>query len=54
MHGRWAADEKCEGQVDPGIRAVVWRTTMDWDHMDRTWGLPEEGVMRSPPLKDFG
>ena len=54
MHGRWAADEKCEGQVDPVIRAVVWRTTMDWDRMGRSWGAAEEGVMRSPPLKDFG
>jgi pimeloyl-ACP methyl ester carboxylesterase len=54
MHGRWAADEKCEGQVDPGIRAVVWRTTMDWDRLGRSWGAEGEGVMRSPPLTDFG
>lgn len=54
MRGRWAADEKCEGQVDPGIRAQVWRTTMDWDRMGQSWGPPGEGVMRSPPLTDFG
>ncbi len=54
MHGRWAADEKCEGQVDPGIREVVWRTTLDWDRIGRSWGPEGEGVMRSPPLKDFG
>ncbi|MDT7950035.1 MAG: alpha/beta fold hydrolase [Acetobacteraceae bacterium] len=53
MRGRWAADEKCAGQVDPGIREAVWRTTLDWDRIGRSWG-PEEGVMRSPPLKDFG
>ena len=54
MRGRWAADEKCEGQVDPGIRAVVWRTTMDWDRIGESWGPAAEGVMRSPPLVDFG
>ena len=54
MHGRWAADEKCDGQVDPGIREQVWRTTLDWDRIGRSWGPEEEGVMRSPPLTDFG
>ncbi|GAC1344986.1 MAG: hypothetical protein NVSMB18_23760 [Acetobacteraceae bacterium] len=54
MRGRWAADEKCDGQVDPGIREAVWRTTLDWDRVGRSWGPEEEGVMRSPPLKDFG
>jgi pimeloyl-ACP methyl ester carboxylesterase len=54
MRGRWAADEKCAGQVDPGIRAQVWQTTMDWDRMGQAWGTPGEGVMRSPPLTDFG
>lgn len=54
MRGRWAADEKCEGQVDPAIREAVWKSTLDWDRVGRSWGPAGEGVMRSPPLKDFG
>ncbi len=54
MRGRWAADEKCDGQVDPGIREAVWKATLDWDRVGRSWGNAGEGVMRSPLLKDFG
>ncbi len=43
--GRWEQNVVCEGQVDPGIRDVIWSTILAFDPLGAVWG-PEEGVMR--------
>ena len=43
--GRWEQNVVCEGQVDPGIRNVIWSTILSFDSLGSVWG-PPEGVMR--------
>lgn len=50
---RWDPAVRCPDQVEPGIRDVVWKQTMDWDRIGAAWG-PAEGVMRIPNRTDFG
>ena len=45
MQARWESTVRCENQVDPGIREVIWETIMEYDPLGAGWG-PEEGVMR--------
>lgn len=53
MEDRWQAFVQCEGQVDPGIREVIWDTIMSFDAVGRTWG-PPEGVMRVRTASSWG
>lgn len=53
MEDRWQAFVQCEGQVDPGIRDVIWDTIMSFDPVGRTWG-PPEGVMRVRTASSWG
>lgn len=51
MDGQWGPEIKCEGQVEEGIRDVVWSAIMDNDPIGRTWGPLQahgtaQGVMR--------
>lgn len=50
---RWDPFVRCPGQLDPGIRDVVWKTIMQWDRIGAGWG-PEEGVMRGRVATGFG
>ncbi len=45
MHGRWEDNVACADQVDPGIRAAIWRSILSFDPLGSVWG-PPEGVMR--------
>ncbi|HEX5420068.1 MAG TPA: alpha/beta hydrolase [Gammaproteobacteria bacterium] len=53
MQDRWQANVACPGQVDPGIRDVIWRTIMGFDSLGAVWG-PPEGVMRVRTSTYFG
>jgi pimeloyl-ACP methyl ester carboxylesterase len=50
---RWDPDVRCPGQVETGIRDVVWKTIMAWDRVGAGWG-PPEGVMRYRMATRFG
>ena len=50
---RWDPDVRCPGQLEPGVRDVLWRAIMQWDRVGETWG-PEEGVMRARVATRFG
>lgn len=50
---RWDPDVRCPGQVEPGVRDVVWKAIMAWDRVGASWG-PPEGVMRGRIATDFG
>ncbi len=50
---RWDPDVRCPGQLDPGIRDVLWTAIMQWDRVGAGWG-PEEGVMRGRTATRFG
>ena len=50
---RWDPDVRCPGQLDPGIRDVLWKAIMLWDRVGAGWG-PEEGVMRGRTATRFG
>ena len=49
---RWDPDVRCPGQVEPGIRDVVWKAIMAWDRVGASWG--EAGVMRYRMATRFG
>ena len=44
-NGRWSSTVACDGQIDPGIQEVIWRTVMAYDQRGSVWG-PPHGVMR--------
>lgn len=44
MHDRWQSGVACENQVDPGVRAAIWRSIMSFDSLGSVWR--PEGVMR--------
>ena len=44
-HDRWRSTVACDGQIDPGIQAVIWQTVMAYDPLGSVWG-PQHGVMR--------
>ena len=50
---RWDPAVRSPDQVEPGIRDIVWKQTMDWDRIGAGWG-PTGGVMRIPNRTDFG
>jgi len=50
---RWDPDVRCPGQLEPGIRDVVWKSIMQWDRVGASWG-PEGGVMRVRAATRFG
>jgi len=50
---RWDPDVRCPGQVEPGVRDVLWQSIMQWDRVGASWG-PEEGVMRARTVTRFG
>jgi pimeloyl-ACP methyl ester carboxylesterase len=50
---RWDPDVRCPGQVEPGLRDVLWNTIMRWDHVGAAW-YPPEGVMRGRTATGFG
>jgi pimeloyl-ACP methyl ester carboxylesterase len=50
---RWDPDVRCPGQLEPGIRDVVWKAIMQWDRVGASWG-PEGGVMRVRAATRFG
>jgi len=50
---RWDPDVRCRGQLEPGIRDVVWKAIMQWDRVGASWG-PEGGVMRVRAATRFG
>lgn len=50
---RWDPDVRCPGQLEPGIRDVVWNAIMQWDRVGAGWG-PEGGVMRVRAATRFG
>ena len=50
---RWDPDVRCPGQLEPGIRDVVWKAIMQWDRVGASWG-PQEGVMRGRTATRFG
>ena len=50
---RWDPDVRCAGQVEPGLRDVLWKTIMQWDHVGAEW-RPPEGVMRGRTATRFG
>ena len=35
---RWDSDVRCPGQVEPGVRDVVWKAITQWDHIGAAWG----------------
>ena len=45
MNERWGGAIRCEDQVDPRIREMIWQTIMSYDQLGAVWG-PEDGVMR--------
>jgi pimeloyl-ACP methyl ester carboxylesterase len=50
---RWDPDVRCPGQLEPGLRDVLWRTIMRWDHLGAEWAAPA-GVMRGRTATGFG
>jgi pimeloyl-ACP methyl ester carboxylesterase len=40
----WNGEERCEGQLEPGIQDTVWDAIMDNDDLGRTWGAPPAGA----------
>ena len=50
---RWDPDVRCPGQLDPGVRDVLWNAIMQWDKVGASWG-PREGVMRARTATQFG
>lgn len=50
---RWDPDVRCPGQLEPGIRDVLWKAIMQWDRVGAGWG-PAEGVMRGRAATRFG
>ena len=50
---RWDPDVRCPGQLEPGMRDVVWNAIMRWDRVGAAWG-PEGGVMRVRSATRFG
>ena len=52
-HKRWDPDVRCPGQVEPGLRDVLWKTIMQWDHVGAAWH-PPQGVMRGRTATRFG
>jgi len=50
---RWDPDVRCTGQLEPGIRDVIWKAIMQWDRVGAGWG-PEGGVMRVRTATRFG
>lgn len=53
MEKRWQSGVACDGQVEPGIRDVIWRTIMGYDRFGAVWG-PPEGVMRVRTAQYWG
>jgi pimeloyl-ACP methyl ester carboxylesterase len=51
---RWDPDLRCEGQLEPGLRDELWKQIMQWDSVGRSWGTPDEGVMRGPTITGYG
>jgi len=50
---RWDPDVRCPGQLEPGLREVLWKSIMQWDKVGASWG-PPEGVMRGRAATRFG
>jgi pimeloyl-ACP methyl ester carboxylesterase len=50
---RWDPDVRCPGQLEAGIRDVVWKAIMQWDRVGAIWG-PEGGLMRGRVATRFG
>jgi pimeloyl-ACP methyl ester carboxylesterase len=50
---RWDPDVRCPGQVEAGLRDVLWKAIMQWDYLGREWH-PPEGVMRGRTATRFG
>lgn len=53
MQQRWLDGVACEGQVDPDIEPVVWRTIMSVDPLGSVWG-PPDGVLRVSTATQWG
>jgi pimeloyl-ACP methyl ester carboxylesterase len=49
---RWDPDVRCPGQVEPGVRDVLWKAIMQWDHVGAAWH--PEGLMRGRTATQFG
>lgn len=52
MFDRWQATITC-GQVDPGIRDVIWSTILAFDTLGSVWGTPP-GLMRTRTAVSWG
>jgi pimeloyl-ACP methyl ester carboxylesterase len=50
---RWDPDVRCPGQVEPGVRDVLWKSIMEWDRVGASWHS-SEGVMRARTATAFG
>jgi pimeloyl-ACP methyl ester carboxylesterase len=50
---RWDPDVRCAGQLEPGIRDVLWKSIMEWDRVGASW-RSGEGVMRARNATGFG
>jgi pimeloyl-ACP methyl ester carboxylesterase len=50
---RWDPDVRCPGQVEPGMRDIVWKAIMAWDRVGASWG-PAGGVMRYRMATRYG
>jgi pimeloyl-ACP methyl ester carboxylesterase len=51
---RWDPDVRCQGQVEPGVRDVLWTEIMKWDKVGSTWGPEGIEVMRGRIPTRFG
>ena len=49
----WDPDVRCPGQVEPGVRDVLWKSIMEWDRVGAAWHS-SEGVMRARNATVFG
>jgi pimeloyl-ACP methyl ester carboxylesterase len=45
LEEEWDSMVTCDGQVEPGIRDVVWRRIMDFEPVGRNWGPLKDGVI---------
>lgn len=53
LEKRWDQDVRCPGQLESGVRDVLWRSIMEWDHIGASWHSTE-GVMRGRNATRFG
>jgi pimeloyl-ACP methyl ester carboxylesterase len=40
----WNGEDRCEGQLEPGIQDTVWHAIMENDDLGSTWGAPPAGA----------